>query len=73
MTRTVIMMLDSFGGGAASDAAKFGDVGSDTLGHIAKACFEGNANIGREGPLKLPNLARLVLGHAAMESTGAFA
>ncbi|MCH1929104.1 phosphopentomutase [Shewanella sp. A25] len=73
MKRTVIMMLDSFGVGAASDAAKFGDVGSDTFGHIAKACFEGKANIGREGPLKLPNLARLGLGHAAMESTGAFA
>ncbi|QYJ79686.1 phosphopentomutase [Shewanella acanthi] len=73
MKRTVIMMLDSFGVGAASDAAKFGDVGSDTFGHIAKACAEGKADIGREGPLKLPNLARLGLAHAAMESTGAFA
>jgi len=72
MKRTVIMMLDSFGVGAAGDAAKFGDIGSDTFGHIAKACAEGKADIGREGPLKLPNLARLGLAHAAMESTGAF-
>ncbi|MGL4712960.1 MAG: phosphopentomutase [Shewanella sp.] len=73
MKRTIIMMLDSFGVGASADAASFGDVGSDTFGHIAKACAEGKADIGREGPLKLPNLARLGLGHAAMESTGAFA
>lgn len=73
MKRTIIMMLDSFGIGAAGDAAKFGDVGADTFGHIAKACAEGRADIGRQGPLKLPHLARLGLGHAAMESTGAFA
>jgi phosphopentomutase len=66
-------MLDSFGVGAAGDADKFGDVGSDTFGHIAKVCAEGNADIGRQGPLKLPNLARLGLGHAGFESTGKFA
>lgn len=73
MKRTIIMMLDSFGVGAASDAEKFGDVGSDTFGHIAKACAEGKANIGREGELKLPNLAKLGLAHASKESTGEFA
>ncbi len=73
MKRTIILMLDSFGVGAAGDAAKFGDLGSDTFGHIAKECAEGCANDGREGPLKLPNLSRLGLAHAAMESTGQFA
>ncbi|MBO2599863.1 phosphopentomutase [Shewanella algae] len=73
MKRTIILMLDSFGIGAAGDAAKFGDLGSDTFGHIAKECAEGRANDGREGPLKLPNLSRLGLAHAAMESTGQFA
>ena len=73
MKRTIIMMLDSFGVGAATDAASFGDVGADTFGSIAKACAEGRADIGREGPLKLPNLARLGLALAAKESTGAFA
>ncbi|BCV62096.1 phosphopentomutase [Shewanella algae] len=73
MKRTIILMLDSFGVGAAGDAAKFGDLGSDTFGHIAKECAEGRANDGREGPLKLPNLRRLGLAHAAMESTGQFA
>ncbi|WP_133405799.1 phosphopentomutase [Parashewanella tropica] len=72
MKRTVILMLDSFGIGAAGDAEAFGDVGSDTFGHIAKACAEGRANDGREGPLKLPNLAKLGLAHAAKESTGEF-
>lgn len=33
--RVIICVLDSFGIGAAPDAAAFGDEGSDTLGHIA--------------------------------------
>ena len=73
MKRTIILMLDSFGLGASSDAHKFGDVGSDTFGHIAQTCFDGKADVGRQGPLKLPNLARLGLGHAGFESTGQFA
>lgn len=41
MKRTFILMMDSFGIGAAADAEKFGDVGANTLGHIAKACAAG--------------------------------
>jgi phosphopentomutase len=66
------MVLDSFGIGSSKDADKFGDEGSDTLGHIAEACFEGRANEGREGPLHLPNLTKLGLGKAAELSTGRF-
>ncbi len=33
MKRTFILMMDSFGIGAAADAEKFGDVGANTLGH----------------------------------------
>ncbi|NKF49722.1 phosphopentomutase [Shewanella sp. WXL01] len=73
MKRTFILMLDSFGLGATEDADKFGDVGSDTFGHIAKACAQGEAEDGRSGPLTLPNLAKLGLGHAGFESTGKFA
>ncbi len=72
MKRTFIMVLDSFGIGAAGDADKFGDVGSNTLGHIADACFSGKADIGRKGPLNLPNLTKLGLGKAAEESCGKF-
>ena len=32
--RVIVMVLDSFGIGNLPDAAKFGDSGSDTLGHI---------------------------------------
>ncbi|WP_417617980.1 phosphopentomutase [Oceanisphaera sp.] len=70
MKRAIVLVLDSFGIGAAADAAKFGDQGSDTLGHIALACQQGKADTGRQGPLKLPNLARLGLFHAHQESTG---
>ncbi|KAB7656467.1 phosphopentomutase [Plesiomonas shigelloides] len=72
MKRAFIMVLDSFGIGATEDAVKFGDVGADTLGHIADACANGEADSGRKGPLHLPNLSRMGLGKAAEESTGRF-
>ncbi|AOM41268.1 phosphopentomutase [Xenorhabdus hominickii] len=72
MKRTFIMVLDSFGIGASADAGKFGDQGSNTLGHIAEQCARGEADIGRKGLLTLPNLSRLGLGKAAEESSGTF-
>ena len=59
--RAILLVLDSFGIGAAPDAAEFGgeghtDEGSDTLGHIA-AAFTAR-------PLHLPNMRELGLGHA---------
>ncbi len=72
MARGFILVIDSFGIGAAADADKFGDVGSDTLGHIAEACDKGLADVAglRSGPLALPNLVRLGLGRAAASSRG---
>jgi len=70
MKRAFIMVLDSFGIGATEDADRFGDAGSDTLGHIAEACAKGEANTGRQGPLNLPNLTRLGLAKAHEGSTG---
>lgn len=59
--RAVILMMDSFGIGGAEDAARFGDQGADTLGHIAAT----------RGHLHIPNLAALGLLKAAQASTGA--
>lgn len=72
MARAFILVMDSFGIGAAPDADKFGDAGSDTLGHIAEACAEGRADRAglRAGPLRLPNLEKLGLGAAAAEARG---
>ncbi|MCA6951694.1 phosphopentomutase [Pectobacterium polaris] len=72
MKRAYIMVLDSFGIGSSADAERFGDVGSDTLGHIAQACAAGTADKGRSGKLHLPNLSRLGLGKTAEASTGTF-
>ena len=72
MKRIFIMVLDSLGIGATEDAVKFGDVGSNTLGHIAEACAKGEANKGREGKLTLPNLSKLGLGKATEASSGTF-
>ncbi|OIN13487.1 phosphopentomutase [Oceanisphaera psychrotolerans] len=70
MKRAIVLVLDSFGIGASADAARFGDEGADTLGHIAAACNRGEADKGRKGPLSLPHLARLGLFHAHRDSTG---
>ncbi len=71
MKRVFIMLLDSFGIGASADAEKFGDAGSNTLGHIAQFCAEGKGdNLHRQGKLAVPNLEKLGLGLAAKESCG---
>ena len=67
--RAVWIVLDSVGIGEMPDAADYGDVGSDTLGNIA-----------RQRLLKLPNLCSLGLGNIkpltglppVPEPTGAF-
>jgi phosphopentomutase len=53
--RAAIIVLDGVGIGAASDAATYGDVGSDTLGNLARAV----------GGLSLPNLQGAGLGGIA--------
>jgi phosphopentomutase len=65
MGRAIILVMDSFGIGATADAGTFGDVGADTLGSIARQ-RAGSP----DGPLRLPNLARLGLFEASRESTG---
>jgi len=55
MRRAAIIVLDGVGIGGAPDAAHYGDVGSDTLGNLARAV----------GGFDLPNLARAGLGNVA--------
>ncbi|MGP0009644.1 MAG: phosphopentomutase, partial [Methylocella sp.] len=64
MPRALLLVLDSVGCGGAEDAARFGDAGADTLGHIAAARAKGGA------PLHIPNLDALGLGLAAEASAG---
>lgn len=52
MRRVVLIVLDACGVGALPDAAKYGDVGADTLGHV----------VAKMKP-ELPNLASLGLGN----------
>ena len=61
MSRVILIVLDSLGVGGAPDAEQFGDAGANTLGNIIKSCLKGEANKGREGPLKIPNLEALGL------------
>jgi phosphopentomutase len=66
--RAAIIVLDGLGIGEAPDAAEYGDVGSNTLGNVARAV----------GGVTLPNLEALGLGRcasiqgvAAVEAPGA--
>ncbi|MEO3997558.1 phosphopentomutase [Mesorhizobium sp. CAU 1732] len=72
MARAFLFVLDSFGIGGAPDAARFGDEGSDTFGHIEARCAAGEGDVQglRSGPLHLPNLNALGLSHAAALATG---
>ena len=72
MPRAFLLILDSLGAGGAEDADKFGDKGSNTLGHIAEACAGGAGDQSglRAGPLRIPNLARLGIGQAVKSSSG---
>jgi phosphopentomutase len=53
LKRAIIIVLDGVGIGAAPDADQYGDIGSNTLGNLARAC----------GGLTLPRLERLGLGN----------
>ena len=72
MSRAFILVLDSLGVGGAPDAARYGDVGADTVGHIAERCAEGDADQAglRHGPLRVPVMASLGLGQACRLATG---
>lgn len=50
--RVILIILDSVGMGALPDADKYGDVGADTIGHVAKF----------NGGLKLPSMESIGLG-----------
>lgn len=53
MKRAIVLILDGVGIGELPDAAQYGDVGSNTLGNLARAC----------GGLRLPVLKKLGLGN----------
>jgi phosphopentomutase len=75
MPRAILCVLDSFGIGAAPDAAEYGDLGSNTLLHIAERCATGDGDREglRHGPLKLPNMDALGLGAAGKLASGTLA
>ena len=50
--KAILIVLDSVGIGALDDAAAYGDVGADTLGHIINTCHP-----------HIPNLMEMGLGH----------
>ena len=51
MSRVFLTVLDAVGAGEAPDAAEYGDIGVNTLGHVIEACNP-----------QLPNMARMGLG-----------
>ncbi|MET0435973.1 MAG: phosphopentomutase [Devosia sp.] len=72
MPRAIVCLLDSVGIGGAPDATAYGDVGSNTAGHIAEWAAAGKADRAglRSGPLHVPNMDTMGLGAAIKLSTG---
>lgn len=72
MPRAIVCVLDSVGIGGAPDAADYGDLGANTLGHIAQWAAEGRADRAglRSGALNIPNLDSMGMGAAIALSTG---
>ena len=58
--RAIVIVCDGLGVGAAPDAAAFGDVGSDTLGHVLAS-----------RDVSIPNLAALGIGNLTPSFAGA--
>lgn len=73
MPRAILCILDSVGIGGAPDAASYGDVGANTVGHIAQWAAAGKADRDglRAGPLQMPNLDAMGMGAAIALSSGA--
>ena len=64
ISRAIVLVADGVGCGGAPDAADYGDAGADTLGNLSR----------RVGPLALPHLEALGLGHTtAIAGVGATA
>lgn len=72
MARAFLFILDSFGIGGAPDAQAYGDLGANTLGHIAEHCAAGLGDRRglRNGPLNLPHMQSLGLAEAALAASG---
>jgi len=68
--RAVLLVIDSLGVGFLPDAARYGDEGADTFGHIVEACAAGRADADRAGPLDVPTLESVGLFRAAEAARG---
>ena len=64
MSRAIVLVLDSFGIGAAPDANQFGDVGANTFGSLLKWAQQQGRT------LQIPNLQKMGLAHVAQTATG---
>lgn len=69
-SRVFLVVLDSVGIGGAPDAARFGDEGSNTVGHIAAELETSPKKYGATRPISLPNLNKLGLGKAVALASG---
>lgn len=68
--RAIVLIMDSFGIGATPDAERFGDAGSNTLGHIADHCLMTRSDA---RPLTMPHLEQWGLGLAGQLASGSLA
>ena len=70
INRITLIVLDSVGAGELPDAADFDDVGSNTLGNMAKAA--GGMSLPNMGKLGLGNITKIEGTPAVKEAEGAY-
>ena len=68
--RVILLVMDSVGAGEMPDAERYGDAGSNTLGHVAEAA--GGADLPTLAALGLGNILPLRGVKPAARATGAF-
>ena len=56
MSRVFLTVLDAVGAGEAPDAAEYGDLGSNTLGHVIAACHPRLPQMAGMGLGRIPNV-----------------
>jgi phosphopentomutase len=74
MTRALLIVLDSVGCGAAPDAARYGDEGADTLGHILRdtgVALPALFSLGLDRVLGLPGAGTPLAAHGRMRPRAA--
>ena len=70
MSRVFLTVLDAVGAGEAPDAADYGDVGTNTLGHVIEKCDPQLPHMAALGLGKIPGTGYVRPGYGTEQGKG---